>query len=100
MFIVQFRVESLQEEMGKTNDNIASYEDEIQLLEVEWVYLTRPERIRNLATRYLKDNGYILASQIKDSKKLENYYLVNYKKSGEDFGGVKEDTLPSKQVSF
>jgi hypothetical protein len=64
----------------KTQNQIIASEDEIQLLEVEWVYLTRPERLRQLASRYLQDNGYVLASQIKDSSKLEKYYLVSYKK--------------------
>jgi hypothetical protein len=79
-FLVQFKVEALQDEILKTQNQIIASEDEIQLLEVEWVYLTRPERLRQLASRYLQDNGYVLASQIKDSSKLEKYYLVSYKK--------------------
>lgn len=81
MFVVQFKVESLQERVLKTEGEIVAFEDEIQLLEVEWVYLTRPERLRNLASRFLQNNSYALASQIKDSSQLENYYLVNYKKA-------------------
>jgi len=83
MFVVQFRVESLQDEVLKTEGEIVAFEDEIQLLEVEWVYLTRPERLRTLASRFLQDNSYALASQIKDSSQLEQYYLVNYKKAEE-----------------
>ena len=49
--LVQFRVEGLQDDMVKTENEIIAYEDEIQLLEVEWVYLTRPERLRTLASR-------------------------------------------------
>ncbi len=79
-FLVQFKVEALQDEILKTQNQIIASEDEIQLLEVEWVYLTRPERLRQLASRYLQDNGYVLASQITDSSKLEKYYLVSYKK--------------------
>ena len=70
MFVVQFKVEALQDEIAQTENEIAAYEDEIQLLEVEWVYLTRPERLRSLAARYLENNGYALANQIKDSDKL------------------------------
>lgn len=80
MFIVQFKVESLQDEMVKVENEIAAFEDEIQLLEVEWVYLTRPARLRTLAANYLKDNGYILASQIKKEEELEKYYFANYQK--------------------
>ncbi len=80
MFVVQFKVEALQDGVVKTENEIAAYEDEIQLLEVEWVYLTRPERLRILASRYLQNNGYALASQIKDEEKLEKYYFANYQK--------------------
>lgn len=80
MFAVQFKVEALQDEVLKTEGEIVAFEDEIQLLEVEWVYLTRPERLRNLASRFLQDNSYVLASQIKDTSQLEKYYLVNFKK--------------------
>ena len=99
-FLVQFRVEGLQDEMVKTENEIIAYEDEIQLLEVEWVYLTRPERLRVLASRYLQDNGYALASQIKDADKLEQYYLVNYQKAEEKLLDSNEQDLESQQVSF
>lgn len=99
MFVVQFNVEALQDEMVKTENEISSYEDEIQLLEVEWVYLTRPERLRMLASRYLKDNGYALASQIKDEEKLEKYYFANYQKV--ESREVAENTkISSSLVSF
>ncbi len=84
MFIVQSKMEFLQDSMVKVESEIAAFEDEIQLLEVEWVYLTRPDRLRSLASRYLKDNGYALASQIKDEGKIEQYYLANYSKIEED----------------
>ncbi len=96
MFAVQFKVESLQDEVLKTEGEIVAFEDEIQLLEVEWVYLTRPERLRNLASRFLQDNSYALASQIKDSSQLEQYYLVNYKKA-EEQAALAEKV---EQVSF
>ncbi len=80
MFTVQFKVESLQDEMTTTESQIISYEDEIKLLEIEWSYLTRPERIRILAGKYLKDNSYTVVGQIKDVNKLGQYYLANYNK--------------------
>jgi len=78
LFLVQFGVEGLQDEIAKTDSEIATYEDEIQLLEVEWVYLTRPERLRTLAARYLQNNGYALASQIKNEEQLEKYHYATY----------------------
>jgi hypothetical protein len=66
--------------------------------------LTRPERLRNLASLYLKDNSYTLASQIKGSDKLEKYYLVNFKKSENEQlalnAALKEQNQIAEQVSF
>jgi hypothetical protein len=67
-------------------------------LEVEWVYLTRPERLRTLAAQYLQDNGYALASQIKDVDKLEKYYLVNYQKIEPREAAINDDQ--AQKVSF
>ena len=89
-FMVQFGVESLQDEIAKTESEIATYEDEIQLLEVEWVYLTRPERLRELATRYLQNNGYALASQIKNEEQLEKYHYATYQNSAVQLASAEE----------
>lgn len=78
MFYVQFKVEKLQDIIAQNRVNISDYEDQIRLLEVEWVYLTRPERLRQISTRFLKNNGYALASQIKGEEEIERFYNANY----------------------
>lgn len=78
MFSVQFYVENLQDKIAKTEDEIATLEDEIQVLEVQWVYLTRPARLRELSALYLQDNGYALASQIKNEEQLQQYHQAVY----------------------
>ena len=100
MFVVQFKVEALQDGVVKTENEIAAYEDEIQLLEVEWVYLTRPERLRILASRYLENNGYALASQIKNEEKLEKYYFANYQKIEGGEVVASESGQAVERVSF
>ncbi len=100
MFLMQFQVEALQDEMIKTESEISAHEDEIQLLEVEWVYLTRPDRLRTLAANYLKDNGYALASQIKDVDRLEKYYLVNYQKLDDSQVALNGDAQDLNRLSF
>lgn len=92
MFVIQFKVENLQDEMQKTKNQISDYEDKIRLLEVEWVYLTRPERLRQLASRYLKNNGYALANQIKEVGEIGNFGDAIYKKDD------LEDVTKSKSL--
>ena len=87
-FTIQFKVEALQDKMLETQAQIAFYHDQISLLEVEWTYQTRPERLRDLSSRYLKDNGYTLASQIKNNDTMEKYYLASYQKKGEERQGA------------
>lgn len=100
MFTVQFKVEALQDEMSQAESDIVEYEDKIKLLEVEWVYLTRPERLRTLANIYLKDNGYTLASQIKETEKLEKYYLAIYQNSEAEEVAANSENKDPQQVSF
>ena len=78
MFYVQFKVEKLQDIIAQNRVNISDYEDQIRLLEVEWVYLTRPERLRQISTKFLKNNGYALASQIRGEDEIEKIYNANY----------------------
>ena len=65
MFFVQFRVDDLKNKINNVENKIFAYQEKIQLLEIEWTYLNRPERLRNLANLYVKTNNYAYAQQIK-----------------------------------
>jgi hypothetical protein len=80
MFFVQFKVEYIKAKVARAESNIALLEDEIRVLKIEWVYLTRPERLRSLSAKYLKENIHITANQVKDTIKLKEYYIANLKK--------------------
>ena len=76
MFYIQFKVDNIQDIVNEVDNKIVAYEDEIGVLEVEWVYLTRPERLRILSQKYLgNNNDYIASNQVKDVAKLEKYSL-------------------------
>ena len=79
-FYMQFKFDFLQEQILSSKNQIVEYQDQIRLLEVEWVYLTRPERLRTLSERYLQNNGYISSIQIKDTTRLERYYVASLEK--------------------
>ncbi|GDX35653.1 hypothetical protein LBMAG18_01640 [Alphaproteobacteria bacterium] len=94
LYFVQYQVENLQDDIAKTKNEISSLEDEIRLLEVEWVYLTRPERLRTLVAKYLKNNGYALASQIKSVEELEKFYPASYQQeTHEDQSSSSSDSI-------
>jgi hypothetical protein len=80
MFHIQFRVNNLQEKVSEVDNKIVAYEDEIRVLQVEWVYLTRPERLRILSEKYLNNSDYIASNQVKNVDKLQPYYLSNLEK--------------------
>jgi hypothetical protein len=80
MFFIQFKVDGLQNKVGEIDSKISGLDDEIRVLEVEWVYLTRPERLRTLSEKYLQNNGYIASNQVKDTTHLQIYYTANLRK--------------------
>ncbi len=80
MFFIQFKVDGLQDKVSEIDSKISALDDEIRVLDVEWVYLTRPERLRMLSEKYLQNNGYIASNQVKDTAHLQTYYTASLKK--------------------
>lgn len=80
-FVVQFKVESLQQEVKSFELKISDYKKQIKYLEIEWAYLTRPSRLRDLSQAYLKGNRYTLASQIKSDTEMKQLFAANYERS-------------------
>lgn len=83
MFFVQFHVDNLQDKVSEIDTKISAADDEIRVMEVEWVYLTRPERLRILSSKYNQDSRYIASNQIKDTIQLERYYTSSLEKAQE-----------------
>ena len=80
MFLIQFKVDNLQDKVSEVDNKISALDDEIRVLEVEWVYLTRPERLRSLSERNLQNNGYIASNQVKDNESLQKYYTASLRR--------------------
>jgi cell division protein FtsL len=53
LFKVKYEVQSLEEDLGKINRQIATDQDAIHVLKAEWSYLTQPVRIGDMAGRHL-----------------------------------------------
>ena len=78
MFVIQFKYDGMQDSINLTKSQISDQEDEIRLLEVEWVYLNQPDRLRKISAEFLKENGYALANQIMDENYINTIEYANY----------------------
>lgn len=65
MFQVKFEVMQQEEALARLNKEIAGTREQIRITDAEWSYLTRPERMKRLAARFL-NLGPIAAAQIGD----------------------------------
>jgi cell division protein FtsL len=63
MFQVKYEVMQQEEMLTRINREITETRDQIRVLDAEWSYLTQPNRLKRLATRYL-DLAPISSTQI------------------------------------
>ncbi|MDR2548173.1 MAG: hypothetical protein LBC34_01560 [Rickettsiales bacterium] len=70
LFKVKLHVQSLNEELKKIKREISLAQSDIKVLKAEWSYLSNPKRLANLMDRHLKNNSFILASQVKNLDSL------------------------------
>ena len=54
LFHVKYQVQALEEELARLNAAILKEQQQIHVLRAEWSYLNRPDRIAELAARYLE----------------------------------------------
>lgn len=69
LYMVKFSVQNLQHEVAQTQKQLAQEKESLHLLNAEWAYLNRPERLRRLADTHL--NLVPL-----DSRRMENLALL------------------------
>ena len=53
LFYVSHQVEQLEDQLAREDRAILRHQEAIHVLRAEWTYLNRPERIADLARRYL-----------------------------------------------
>ncbi len=53
LFYVKHVVENTENELASLEGQINSDQDEIHVLKAEWIYLSRPDRVKKLASQYL-----------------------------------------------
>lgn len=69
LYMVKFSVQNLQREVAAAEQQLAQEKESLHLLNAEWAYLNRPERLRQLAEKHLE-----LAPL--DSRRIENASLL------------------------
>ena len=77
MFITKNTVRDMEKELRMVNSDIEKNMEAIHMLNVEWAYLNRPERIRELAAKYTPLND-IKATQ------MVNYAALPFKYENSD----------------
>jgi len=53
LYMVKYRVEDIHREVSLLQRELANEQESYVLLQAEWSYLNRPERLRKLADKYL-----------------------------------------------
>ena len=53
LFHVKYQVQKLEDRLAKINRDMVREQEQIHVLRAEWTYLNRPERIEQLAKKYL-----------------------------------------------
>ncbi len=53
LFHVKYKVQELEEELGRLNADIMREQETLHVLRAEWAFLNRPERLEDLNARFL-----------------------------------------------
>ncbi len=53
LYLVKYKVQALKDEIAETETKITEERDSLHVIEAEWTYLNRPERLQALAGKYL-----------------------------------------------
>ena len=53
LYLVKYSVQNIQHDVVTARENLSREKESLHLLNAEWAYLNRPERLRQLADRHL-----------------------------------------------
>ncbi len=67
LFQVKYKVQNLRRDLAEIERQVTSDKQSIHVLQAEWAYLNRPERLKRLADQYL-DLRYVSVAQVKEGE--------------------------------
>lgn len=69
LYLVKYSVQNIQRDVAEVKTELAAERESLHLLNAEWAYLNRPERLQQLAERHLDLVPL-------DSRRIENTALL------------------------
>lgn len=81
LFQTSQNVQQAEDKLRVTHEKLAKEEDAMRVLETEWDYLNRPDRIEDLARQYLKMQPPVPNALVRDSQSITNPPPAPEKKS-------------------
>lgn len=103
LYSVKYQVQAMDEEIAQLHAQIERERASMQVLQAEWAFLTRPERIRQLASRHL-DMQPVEGAQLMDVADIptlggEDVILAG--SDGESLpGGMKPGIVPAGGLGY
>lgn len=93
VFQVEHSVQALKSEFNDINRQIIASQKTIHVLRAEWTYLNQPERLREMAGKYLRLEK-IRPKQVREIEEIPitPYMVKNYRK--ESAGYVRVNAAP------
>lgn len=91
LYSVKYRVQSMDEEIASIRAQIAHEKQAIHVLNAEWAFLTRPERIRVLAEKHLD-------MQSMDGRQMLELADVPYHPDAQDGVHLANGEAPARQL--
>ena len=64
LYQIKYKIQSLKQDLAGIQDAVRIEQDEIHVLEAEWAYLNRPQRLAQLSGKYLSFLRPVSPSQI------------------------------------
>ncbi len=85
LYSVKYHVQEMDEEIVALRTELAKEHESFHVLNAEWAFLTRPERVRTLAKRHLRQMEPTAGTQIADVAALP--YSAEVLEKGRLFAG-------------